>query len=171
MALSDRRRKVLFILALVVLAAWGVAVAALGSAGGGTDPAGGAGERALRPTARSRPAADPLRQAGVGAALEFMAAYLRYERGASGAAGRRTLARLSTPRFGRELLRAPVRIPAAGAPRPEWVSRVEVARVGIFEGHEALLVGVVVVAPGGAHVVTPTLVRARGGWLVAGLGA
>jgi hypothetical protein len=170
MALSDRRRKVLFMLALAVLIAWGGVVAVLGSGAGPRDPGGRTGERTARPRPGEQPTGHPRRPAGVGPALDFLAAYLRYERGTPGRADRQILARLSTPGFGRQLLSAPVRMPAAGGPRPEWVSRVETVRVGIFEGHQALLVGVVVVAPGGAHVVTPTLVRRHGQWLVAGLG-
>lgn len=171
MALSDRRRKALFILALAVLIAGGAAVAVLDSGAGGREPAGAGGGRPGLPKLGMRQAGNAPRPAGVGVAVEFLTAYLRYGRGAPRRADQRTLARLSTPGFGRELLRAPVRIPAAGGPRPEWVSRVETARVGVIEGREALLVGVVVVAPGAAHVVTPTLVRVRGRWLVAGLGA
>lgn len=171
MALSDKRRKALFILALAVLIAWSGAVAVLGSGAGGRDPGAHPEGRPVLAKPADQPAGDHLRSAGVGSALEFLAAYLRYERGAPRPADRVTLARLSTPGLGRQLLRVPVRLPAAGAPRPEWVSRVGTVRVGIFEGRQALLVGVIVVAPGDAHVVTPTLVRRRGRWLVAGLGA
>ncbi|MBS1895430.1 MAG: hypothetical protein JST59_29370 [Actinobacteria bacterium] len=170
MALPDRRRRALFVLSLAVLIAWGAAVALLGpdpAVPAGT-PGGGAPTRLT--TVPGPSAAEAPRPDAAGPALRFLAAYLHYERGASGQGDRRTLARLSTPAFARRLLRAPVRIPAAGGPPREWVSRVAGVRVGIFEGRQALLVGIVVVGTGGSHVLTPTLVRARGRWLVTGLG-
>jgi hypothetical protein len=170
MAPTDRRRRALFILALAVLIAWAAAVAVLGRDAGGPDTGATSGAPTRLTTASGRSAAEPPRPGAAGPALRFLAAYLRYERGAPGPGDRRTLGRLSTPVFARQLLRAPVRIPAGGAPRPEWVSRVAEVRVGIFEGRQALLVGVVVVGIEGSHVLTPTLVRGRGRWLVTGLG-
>ncbi|HVX31709.1 MAG TPA: hypothetical protein VHA80_01095 [Solirubrobacterales bacterium] len=168
---GDRRRKALFALALSVLIAWGVAVALLGSgAVAGPEGGAGAGARSTVTMPAGRRALTRVRTGAAGRALEFLAAYLRYERGASGAADRRTLARLSTPAFGSQLLREPVGMPAAGAPPPEWVSRPMGVRVAIFDGRQALLVGVVVVGTGGSHVLTPTLVWAVGGWVVAGIG-
>jgi hypothetical protein len=170
MTLPDRRRKPLFILALAVLIAWGGAVALLGPDGGGPDRGAAAGRPSALKTVSGRPADDGPAPIAAGPALRFLAAYLRYERGAAGPGDRQAIARLSTPVFGRRLLRVPVRIPAGGPPPREWVSRVEGIRVGIFEGRQALLVGVVVVGTAGSHVLTPTLVRRRGRWLVTGLG-
>ncbi|MBS1861864.1 MAG: hypothetical protein JSS68_09145 [Actinobacteria bacterium] len=170
MAPPDRSRRALFVLSLAVLIAWGATVALLGPAAGGADP-GAAGGAPTHLTRVSRsPAAEAPRPDAAGPALRFLAAYLRYERGAPGRGDRRSLARLSTPAFARRLLQAPVRIPAGRAPPPEWVSRVVAVRVGIFEGRQALLVGVVVVGTGGSHVLTLTLVRRDGRWLVTGLG-
>ena len=170
MALSDSRRRTLFILSVGVLIAWGAVVALLGRDPDGPDSGAGGGAPTRLTTVSGRSAAEAPRQDAAGPALRFLAAYLRYERGAPGLGDRRTLARLSTKAFARQLLQAPVRIPAGGAPRPEWVSRVAGVRVGIFEGRQALLVAVVVVGTGGSHVLTPTLVTGRGRWLVTGLG-
>lgn len=170
MALSDRRRKALFLLALGVLVAWGGAVALLGRGAGGPDAAAETGPRPGPRTLARRPAGGPTHQAAADAALRFLAAYLVYERGASTPGDRRILARLSTPGFGGQLLGAPVLRPAAGGAPREWISRAAGVRVGIFEGRQTLMVSVVVVGTGGAHVLTPTLVRSGGGWLVAGIG-
>jgi hypothetical protein len=170
MAMSDKRRRVLFVLSLAVLIASGAVVALLGPDSGAPDGDAGGGSPAGLKAASGRSAAETPGPDAAGPALRFLAAYLRYERGAAAQGDERTLARHSTPAFARQLLRAPVRIPARGAPRPEWVSRVAGVRVGILEGRQALLVGVVIVGTGGSHVLTPTLVRRGGRWLVTGLG-
>jgi hypothetical protein len=173
MADSEARRKAVFLSGLAVLVAWAAAVALLGTGAehGKARGGGGAGNGPPRALAggRGRSPGTPQRSAGARCAVDFLAAYLRYEVGGSSRPDRETLARLSTPRFGVQLRRAPLSAPPA-APGREWISRVEAVRVGIFEGEPALLVSVLVVGPAGGHLLTPTLLERGSRWLVAGLG-
>jgi hypothetical protein len=173
MQASDRRRRAFFIAAFAALVALGGAVAALGNGGQGAVPAAGpdAGARPAVRAPAARRIAEGARTAAARRALDFLAAYLRYERGgAAGRAAESALERLATPGLAAQLRQAPVRAPAGAVPPAEWVSRATGIRVGIFDGREALLVSVLVVGTGGSHVLTPTLVRGGGSWIVAGIG-
>lgn len=171
---SDLRNKVIFVVGLALLIVWAL-VLGFTRAGGG-DPQKGDNAAPVPPTPASSLGAprvpdQPDRSAVAGSALEFIDAYLGFQVGEIGDSDRRSLVRLSTPQLRVQLLRAPPRIPATGAPPREWASRVEAIHVGIYGGSPALLVEVLVVGVNGAHILTPTFVKSDSSWLVAGIGA
>lgn len=171
---SDPRNKLIFVASLCLLIIWALV---LGFNGAG----GGHAKRTVRPTSvasthtssagATRNPDQPGRSGVADSALEFTDAYLGYQVGDRGDLDRRALVRLTTPQLLAELLRAPPRVPAAGAPPREWASRVEAIHVGIYGGTPALLVEVLVVGVNGAHVLTVTFVSSNSRLLVAGIGA
>ena len=103
-------------------------------------------------------------------ATRFTTAYLRYEEGALGPAERRSIRQFSTPEFGGQLVRAPVRIPPGAHPPRQWVARVAMVRVGLFDGRPALVAIIVIAATDGGHLLRATLTEEGSRWLVAGIG-
>lgn len=103
-------------------------------------------------------------------ASRFTAGYMRYEEGVLGPAVRRLIRQFSTSEFGGQLLRAPVRIPPGAHPPRQWVARVAAVRVGLFDGHPAILAIVAIAATDGGHLLRATLTEEGGRWLVAGIG-
>jgi hypothetical protein len=169
-ALEAHRRSV-FVLALAVLIAGGVAMA-LGRGEPVADPQRDA--RAPRPLgaperARRGPGGSGTR-AGAAVATRFARAYLRYQVGALSEAEQERLLRSATPRFGRELLRAPVRVPPGSRPGRERVLGVSSIRASLFQGEVALLAGVLIAGPAGTHPLRVVLLRRTGRWLVTGIG-
>jgi hypothetical protein len=171
---SDLRNKSIFAASLCLLIIWAVVLGFIAAGGGDaqrTDrPASVASTHSPSPGAARIPG-QPGRSKVADSALEFTDAYLGYQVGELGHSDRRALVRLSTPLLRAQLLQAPPRAPATGAPLREWASRVEAIHVGIYGGSPALLAEVLVLGVNGAHVLTPTFVKSGSRWLVAGIGA
>jgi hypothetical protein len=169
---AEDRRKALFALALAALVAGAGAIALVHR----DAPVAGPGAPRLHGVP------DPhqgRRQAGAGrdgmlgatrSAERFARAYLRYEAGTLTSAGRRALARFSTPQLGGQLLRAPVRIAPGGRAPRQRVLRVASTRVGVFDGKPALLLGVLIAGSDGSHLLGLSAIEQGGRWLIAGVG-
>lgn len=168
---AEKPRWRAFALALAVLVL-GTLASALGGRGGE-----GPAERiapARRPTDLSarevRAGSAPEAAAARSAARRFARAYLDYERGLPGVAGKRAIARYSTSELGKELLAAPVHLPAGMRPPRQRVAGIAGAAVGLLGGEPALVIGVRVAGGGGSHLLRLSLVERGGRWLVAGVG-
>lgn len=166
MASLDAHRSTAFVVALIALIAGAVVISILPSAGPGA-PARDLREATREPGAVARQ--DSTGAAALSAA-RFTAGYLRYAEGVLGPAERRSIREFSTPDFGGQLLRAPVRIPPGSQPARQWVARVATVRAGIFDGRPALVAIVVIAATDGGHLLRATLTEVGSRWLVAGIG-
>lgn len=168
MGSSDAHRRLAFAAALGALAAGAAAISLLSH----PEPSATPTRRPWR-AAPSQSAAAEDRSATSAASLaatRFGVAYLRYEEGVFGPAVRRSIRRFSTREFGSQLLRAPVRVPAGSRPARQWVARVGAVRVGLFDGHPALVAILVIAAADGGHLLRVTLSEEGSRWLVAGIG-
>ena len=168
---SDARRKLIFALALATLIAGAGAMALLDR----SEPLAGPGgvSRAGRALAPSVGEHQDLHGEPLGAARSaesFVRAYLRYETGTLRRWESEALSRFSTPQFGGQLLRAPVRVPPGSRAPRQRVVRVAAVHVSLFDGKPALLVSVVVAGSDGAHLLKTSLIRRDGRWVVAGIG-
>lgn len=168
----DARRKLLFAIALATLLAGAGATALTERPKPLAEPASIPRPHGEQPSARKgrRPTQSSSISAAARAAARFAHAYLRYQVGALGKLDREALSHFSTPRFGGELLRVPVRVPPGGRPLQERVLRVADIRVGLFAGEAALLASVLVGGRAGSYVLRTTLVKRGGRWLVTGIG-
>ncbi|HEX7244027.1 MAG TPA: hypothetical protein VF245_00500 [Solirubrobacterales bacterium] len=167
------RRKIAFVLAAATLAAGALAMAALDRGEGravntAPDPQPGRAQAPSRVLpARGRGA--QMREAA-SSAHRFLAAYLRYQEGHLNSAGRASLLRYATTDLGRQLVRAPVRVPPGSRAPRQFVARVAAVRVGLFASRPALLVAVVVAGRSGTHLLSTSLIETGRGWVVAGVG-
>jgi len=172
MGSAEARRKIVFAVALATLIA-----------GAGAMTLFDRTEEEAAPPAASRagwalPAAGERQAPGGGGGMRdavlsagrFVRAYLRYEAGTLRGADRKSLVRYSTPQFGGQLLRAPVRIPPGSPPPRQLVARIAAVQVGLFEGRPALLVSVVVAGSNGTHLLRASVIKRNDGWAVAGIG-
>jgi len=163
----DAHRRVVFAVALAALVLGAALIALLSRST--PSPAPPHPARRTAPSQSASVGRDAMDAASI-SAIRFTAGYLRYEEGVLGPAVRRSIRQFSTSEFGGQLLRAPVRIPPGVHPTRQWVARVAAVRVGLFDGHPALLAIVVIAAADGGHLLRVTLTEEAGRWLVAGIG-
>jgi hypothetical protein len=163
---GESQRKFIFGLALAVLALGAVAMGFLGA---GNDSRTGPSEVAKPRQAATGPSESDARSAAVSAA-RFLEAYLRYQEGELRAVDRRAIAHYSTPDFGEQLLRAPVRLLPGSRPPRQVVAKVTAVRAGLFDGQAALLAAVLIAGSTGTHLLRVTLVQLGERWVVSGVG-
>jgi hypothetical protein len=169
---SDARRKLIFALALATLIVGAGVMAHLDRSEpvAGSTGASRARHAPAPPVIERQPPEIGGTLGAARSAGRFVRAYLRYEVGALRRGDREALSRFSTPQFGGELLRVPVRIPPGSRAPRQRVGRVAAVHVSLFDGKPALLVSVVVAGSTGAHLLRTSLIKRNGRWLVAGIG-